>query len=47
MGQYMADYGGITLHLRKGTVYGIEPAAKIANLAAASDMLMHDIPTRL
>jgi hypothetical protein len=39
MGQYMADYGCITLHLRKGTVVGIRPAATIANLAAASGMM--------
>jgi len=25
----MTDYGGITLHLRKGTVVGIRPAATI------------------
>jgi hypothetical protein len=23
MGQYMADYGGITLHLRKGTLMAL------------------------
>ena len=41
MGQYMADYDAITLHLRRGTLVASDLQRTIVFLAAGLGMLMH------